>query len=239
MVAAVFLACGPAFAQLQPGDLAVIAYSTQPTDSFSWVAFRDFPSNTVVHFTRSSVSNGWFRWGEHLGAAVGPGPLTWTSTNRVVAGTVISWVSGTPKRWSLGLISGGVPQLSSEGDQIFAYTGSIVSNAAGISPWLGDPRGACLVFGLNFANAGWDNVNGGGPNTSYIPAGLSANLGTAVHAGRMANGYYSGPRAGTVPQLLSAISVSSNWTSCSDLLTPGLWTAPFKVNEQGMLILIQ
>lgn len=236
VVAVLLLGWGSAWAQVKPGDLAVIAFSSASTDSFSWVALRDLPSNTVINFTSSPVSNGWFRWRHHLGAAVGPGPLTWTGTNRLAAGTVVSWVAGDPKCWSVGLISGGVPALSTEGDQIFAYTGSIVSNGAGIYPWVGDPRGATLVFGLNFANGGWDNVTGGGGDTSFVPVGLSTNDGTAVHAGAMANGYYAGPRTGTVQKLLRAISVSSNWANRVEGMDPGLWCAPFVVEAPGSLI---
>ena len=126
---------GVGYAQLRAGDVAVIAFNTDNPDSFAWVALRDMPSNTVIHFTSSSVSNDWFRWGDHLGRAVSPGPLTWTSTNPVPSGTVVSWVSGTQRCWSVGVLAGGVPTLSSSGDQLFAYAGTIASNSLGVAPW--------------------------------------------------------------------------------------------------------
>lgn len=226
-------------AQLAAGDVAVVAYNTEGTDAFAWLALRDMPAGTVIHFTSSSVSNGWFRWGDHLGRVVGPGPLTWTSTNRVRAGTVVSWVSGTPKCWSTGAISGGTPALNSAGDQIFAYTGSVVSNAAGTGPWWGDPSGAVMLYGLNFANTGWNNVTGGGPSTSYIPEGLSVVAGTAVHAGTNRNAYYAGNCSGSASEILAAISNSANWVSSETFIDPGLWPSAFAVKPPGSLIIVQ
>lgn len=218
MVGAGRLAC----AQLQAGDVAVIAYNSDMIDSFAWVAFRDIPSNTPIHFTNSSVSNGWFRWGDHLGRAVSPGPLTWNSSSVLKAGTVVSWIAGTQKCWSVGTLSGGGLTLSAEGDQIFAYTGTIACNAAGVAPWLGDPTNAVMLFGLNFANNGWDNINGGG-NTSFVPSGLSTVSNTAVHAGNWDNGYYSGIISGKPWELRCSIGTLSHWTSSNDYINPGLW----------------
>jgi hypothetical protein len=230
---------GAGWAQLAAGDVAVVAYNTDGTDAFAWLALRDMPVGTTIHFTSSSVSNGWFRWGDHLGRTVGPGPLTWTSTNLVRAGTVVSWISGTPKCWSVGVISGGTPALNSSGDQIFAYTGSVSSNAAGSSPWWGDPGTAKMLYGLNFANAGWDNVTGGGLSTSYVPAGLSVEAGTAVHAGTNRNAFYAGIFSGSAAEILVAISNSSNWVSSVTSLDPEQWPAEFKVKAAGTFLIVQ
>ncbi len=242
MLFLILLFCGSViqgYSQLRPGDLAVVAYNTAGMDSFAWVALRDMPQGTVIHFTSSSVSNGWFRWGDHLGRAVAPGPLTWTSTNLVKAGSVISWISGTQKCWSVGSLSGGAPALSSSGDQIFAYTGMVASNSAGRAPWSGDPAQALMLYGLNFANEGWDNVTGGGANTSFIPPGLSIEARTAVHAGNQRNAFYAGPCSGTVSRLLSAISNSSNWVTSVDWINPDQWPARLSVKPTGTFLIVQ
>ena len=223
------LVAAKALAQLHAGDVAVIAYNTDTPDAFAWMAFRDVPPNTTIHFTSSSVSNNWFRWGDHLGRAVAPGPLSWNSPELLPAGTVVSWVSGTQKCWSIGILSGGVPALSTDGDQLIAYTGTIVSNAAGQAPWIGDCSQAVLLFALNFANAGWDNVTGGGPNTSYVPPGLFTNLGTAVHVNNQDNGYYSGISTGTVGELRSAMAQPVNWTTSPNVISPSSWLSGFHV----------
>lgn len=227
------------FAELRPGDVAVVAYNTEGADSFAWVALRDMPPGTQIHFTSACVSNGWFRWGDHLGRPVGPGPLTWTATNLVRAGTVVSWISSTQKCWSVGAISGGVPALNSSGDQIFAYTGIIAYNAAGTAPWLGDPAQARLLFGLNFGNAGWDNVAGGNLSTSYIPAGLSEGEGTAVHVGSHNNAYYGGERSGTAGFLLNAIAKTNHWVSSVNSINVIQWPSSFDIRPAGTYISVK
>ncbi len=228
----------PVYAQLRAGDMAILAYNTDTIDSFAWVTFRDIPANTEIHFTNSSVSNGWFRWGDHLGRAVSPGPLTWSSTNSLAAGSVVAWIAGTQKCWSVGTISGGGLILSSSGDQIIAYTGVIANNESGVAPWLGDPAHAMMLFGLNFANSGWDNETGGG-NTSFIPPGLSENAFTALHVGNWDNGYYSGIRTGKVSELRRAISFTGNWTSNADFIDPAQWPTEFRVKQLWTLIYVE
>jgi hypothetical protein len=229
---------GPVLAQLRAGDVAILAYNTDTIDSFAWVTFREIPPNTPIHFTNSAVSNGWFRWGDHLGRAVSPGPLTWVSSNSLAAGSVVTWIAGTQKCWSVGSISGGGLILSSAGDQIIAYTGVITNNASGVSPWLGDPSGAVMLFGLNFANNGWDNVTGGG-NTSFVPPGLSESAMTALHAGSWDNGYYDGTRTGKVAQLRRSITVVGNWNSSADYIDTARWPNGFFVKQLSTLILVQ
>ncbi len=239
---AIFLSglSGPAYAQLRAGDVAIIAYNADTIDSFAWLALCDIPPNTPIHFTNSSVNNGWFRWGDHLGRAVSPGPLTWTSTNVLSAGSVVSWIAGTQKCWSTGSISGGGMALSAEGDQIFAYTGMIVSNAGAGLPWFGDPTNATMLFGLNFANTGWDNLSGGDVNTSYVPAGLSTSAHTAVSAGNWDNGYYSGITTGKVPELLGAIDASHHWTLSADFISPVQWPSFFLIKRHfGTLLSVE
>lgn len=228
---------GGVWAQLRAGDVAIVAYNTDTPDAFAWVALREVPANTAIHFTNSSVSNGWFRWGDHLGRAVAPGPLTWSSTNRLPAGTVVSWISGTQKCWSVGVLSGGVPTLSVSGDQIIAYTGAIVSNSAGVAPWVGDCSQATLLFALNFANSGWDNVTGGGPNTSFVPSGLSTALCTAVHVGSLDNGSYSGVTTGKSHEVRASLARPGNWTTSDTLIDPAVWPSVFFIRDSGATVI--
>lgn len=216
-------------AQLGTGDIAVVAFNTDGDDNFAWVALRAIPANTRVCFTDSSVSNGCFRWSEHLGDAVLPGPLTWIHTHDLPAGTVVSWMVGTVREWSVGTHSGGWPILSSDGDQLFVYTGTVGVREGDATAWRGFADAATMLFGLNFANGGWDNVTGGGTTTSYVPPGLSTNQQTAVHVDAKDNGYYSGVRTGTVAGLLRAIAVSTNWSTSNDPFASNQWPAVFTV----------
>lgn len=217
-------------AQLKAGDVAIIAVNTDDPDIFAWAALNDIPAHTTINFTDSSVSNDCFRWSEHLGPSVGtPGPLSWSHTNAVAAGTVIQWNMNTTTNWSIGQCAGARPQLTYDGDQLFAYVGTISNNPSLPPPCQGDPSGATLLFGLNFANAGWNNLTGGDTKTSFIPCGLATNPFTAVHATSKENAYYNGPRTGTVEQLLHAIADTTNWVTSNTAFNPTNWPASFRV----------
>lgn len=222
-------------AMLSPGDVAIVAVNTDG-DEFAWVAWRTIPAQTVINFTDSSVSNGLFRWTEHLGM-LSPGPLRWSSSNVVVAGTVVRWNDGS-RKWSLGQASGASMDLSADGDQVIAYTGSIVSNGACAAPWRGDPSGATMVCAVNLANGGWDNVTGGGANGSYVPPGLSVAEGTALHLGRGKNAYYAGPRRGKLSDLRCWIANPANWTSLATKIDPTNWPSSFEVPRPGTLMIL-
>lgn len=214
-------------APLGPGDVAIVAVNTDDCDDFAWVALRAIPSNTVIHFTDSSVSNGWFRWTEHL-SGVSPGPLNWASTGSVAAGTVVHW-DGLNFEWSVGEASGVAPDLSASGDQLIAYTGNISSNATLPSPWRGDPSGAQMLFAVNIANSGWDNVAGGATGTSFVPPGLSTTGGTALHLGSLDDACYVGPRCGTIEDLRLSMATATNWVTSNDPYGPASWPAAFEV----------
>jgi hypothetical protein len=219
------------------GDVALIAYNSD-SDEFAWVALCDLPPNTPIHFTDSSARDGWFHWAEHLGRAVAPGPLSWCSAEALPAGTVVTW-SGTNKAcWNIGAGSGGAPMLNADGDQLVAYVGSVVSNAAGGDPWWGDPAGATVLHALNFANTGWSNVTSATTTWSDVPPGVRADRHTAVHVGRRDNGYYAGPRTGTAEALLVALSMTGHWTTADAWIDPTNWPASFTVRgtTQGTML---
>jgi hypothetical protein len=230
----------PARGQLAAGDIAFVAYSTDGADEFSWVALRRIPAHTTINFTDMSVSNGGFRLSEHLSPTY-HGPLSWWCTNAVEAGSVVWWMGGTPGAWSLGQGTGGGPTLSSEGDQLIAYCGVIVTNTALPAPWQGDACGATLLHALNFANSGWDNVTGGSTERSFVPPGLSTNTFTAVHVSSKDNGYYSGPTVGSKDELLRAIANPANWTVSDIEFETIFWTGAeaFRVKPRGMVMSIK
>ena len=232
----VLLACGltagSAMAQLSAGDVAVVGFNTSGADEFAWVALRAIPANTTIKFTDSSVSNGWFRWTEHLGDAVAtPGPLRWSDTNALQVGSVVRRRFGAVTNWTVGQSAGGRMNLSEEGDQIIVYVGDIGNNGPADSPWRGDPSSATMLFALNFANNGWGLVPGKETSTSMIPPGLSTNEGTAVHVGKKSNGYYNGARVGSVTELRRAIATASNWITSTEAFSPAAWAESFSVTN--------
>ncbi|AFY46475.1 Ca2+-binding protein, RTX toxin [Nostoc sp. PCC 7524] len=179
---------------LAAGDIAIIAYNSDGIDDFAWVTLVDIPANTTLNFTDSSWQDNGFRTSEHLDAT-GGGPLTWSHSNTVTAGTVIKW-SGSA--WDLGTSSGTTLTLSASGDQIFIYTGTVANPV--------------FIYGAHFATAtNWLSSGSNSTNTSNIPPGLSTAVGTAFYVGNFDNGYYTGTTTGTKAELLAAISNTTNW----------------------------
>ncbi|MCX7591672.1 MAG: hypothetical protein N2255_08600 [Kiritimatiellae bacterium] len=226
-----------AVGQLVPGDIAVIAFNSDAPDEFAWVTLKDLPAGTVLCFTDSSVSNGYFRWSEHLAPGARQfglgGPLVWSNTVSVARGTVVRFNLATTN-WSLGQLSGHHPLLSASGDQIFVYQGRIIYNAAHPKGYEGDPSDARVLFGLNFANAGWSSR--GGANFSEIPFGISTESFTAVHVGPRDNGYYAGICTGTVTELRRALADTNNWITSDAYISPALWPKSFEILPQVPLI---
>lgn len=234
------LCSASAMAQLAAGDIAFVAYNSDGSNDFAWVALRRIPACTEIHFTDMSVSNRGFRLSEHFNST-DHGPLTWRHTNAVEAGSVVRWLGGAPGAWSTGQATGGAPNLSADGDQLIAYCGVIVSNTAFTAPWIGDAAGATLLHAINFANSGWDNVTGGNANRSFVPPGLATNVGTAVHVANRDNGYYSGTTRGAAETLLAAIADPANWTTSDSLFEAAYWSGEtaFHVNPGGTVLSVR
>lgn len=216
-------------AALAAGDIAVVAYNSRNPDDFAWVALTEIPSNTTVHFTDASVyTNGNFRWVEHF-TPLQAGPLGWTHTSNVAAGTIIRFDAATTN-WSVGSKSGGCPAFSEAGDQVFAYTGSITNDDSDAS-WSGNPGAATLIFGLTFGATSWTN-QGLDNSASDVPAGLSAVADTAVYAGNHKNAYYSGTLSGTPARIRALIADSANWTGSGSRIDASNWPVSFQVLQQ-------
>jgi hypothetical protein len=211
--AALGLAASSVLASPVKGDIAVIMANADAPDSFAWVALKTIDASTTINFTDSSYGNdsgsgfeAFHRFTEHLDAG-GGGPLAWSHTSSLAAGTVITW-DGTA--WSTGSSSGSATIFSASGDQIFAYTGAI-TDAGGVSSYRGDSSAATYLAGINWANsAGWISSGAGSTSNSYLPAPLATGA-QNLHAGNQDNARYNGPTSGTASELLTAINDPSNW----------------------------
>lgn len=179
------------------GDIALAAYNADGNDDFAWVTLVDIPADTLINFTDSSWQDNGFRLTEHLDVA-GGGPLTWTHTETVAAGTVIRWNGSVANTWSLGAASGSALNLAAGGDQIFIFTGTTANPT--------------FIYGAHFATAtNWLESGSNSTNTSNIPPGLAVEDGTAFYAGNFDNGYYNGATTGSKAELLAEISNTDNW----------------------------
>ena len=207
-----------AHAALSAGDIAVVAYNSDGDDNFAWVALADIAANTTINFTDSSWQATAFRPTEHLDAG---GPLTWTNTVTLSAGSIVSFNGKTAKTWSIGSGNGATASLdlSTGGDQIFAFQGSKTS-----------PN---FVYGLQFAHASGiiaSPVVSSSTNTTNVPDALSVLGGTMFNVGNYDNGYYVGTTTGSKAELLSAIANQANWTrSDSGPLAQTSWVSGMTV----------
>jgi hypothetical protein len=81
------------------GDIAIVRYTSDDPDAFSFVFLRDVEAGTTVNFT----DNGWLAAG---GFRPGEGTVAYTATTAITAGTIVTLT---------GL------DLDDAGDQIIAY----------------------------------------------------------------------------------------------------------------------
>ena len=205
---------------LVAGDIAFSGYisSAVGTDAFSFVLLTNITANTVINFT----DNGWlntnvFRSGEQT--------VTWTASVPLNAGSEIT-ISGPSAGAATATLSGGgatgtctgtMPSLSTSGDQVLAYQGTVVSptfisaihmNVYAVS--LGDPT--------NTDAATWDNTNSNTSNGSALPTGLATgtnaiwigtfNVGTTEED----NGrFVCGPDVSTAVLARAALNNPANW----------------------------
>jgi hypothetical protein len=235
-LAAGLMAMASASADLIQGQFAIVMANSDTPDSFAWVALADVDAGTTINFTDSSFGTdtgsglqAYHRWTEHLDAG---GPLSWSHTLTLAAGSVVTW-NGTA--WSVGTAGGAGTSFSTSGEQIFAYHGTIVSNNAAISPYQGDASGVTYLYGINFANTGWATSGAGSSTLSYLPTELT---GAQVALGNVDNWIYSGIRTGTVSELSASIGNAANWTSNDT--TAQTWTGGnfVVVPEPGTMALL-
>ena len=162
-------------------DIALVGFfsdgTTAGTDTFAFVILADLSGETINFTDNGWLSTGAFRTGE--------GIVSYT----VPAGTPIGTVVTLP--------GAGVFNLSTGGDQIIAFTGTLATPTA-------------ILFALDFANAqGWD-ATAADTNTSAVPTGLSDGVNALSFA--TDNGAYSGSTTGTRAQILTNIANAANWT---------------------------
>lgn len=211
----------PVRGALAVGEVAIVAVNSNGTDGFAWVALANIAAGTTLNFTDSSwqgTSPGAFRAGESSGGSTA---LTWSHTSPVAAGTVIRYTGTTTNTWSVGTRGGTAIPLSTNGDQIFIFTGASTSPT--------------FLYGLNFANTGWvaNSTTSNSSNTSNIPGALTSGS-TAAHMGNFDNGYYSGSLSGTPSTILTNLANTSNWTRRNTTAySSALWASSFTVSTSS------
>lgn len=183
----------------QPGDLLIVAYrmnNSDREDEFAFVSLTDILPGTMITFTDAKYTN--------VGTQC-PGGLVWTAPQEgVKAGEVVVLVNDGPSV-SVGTLSGSAFGLSSSGDQIMVYTGSVDNPT--------------YLMALS-ANA-WveDKPSCSGGSTSRLPEALeegksAISLSTAPGnvSGLSVNAYYAGPQnSANLEELRTAVLNPANW----------------------------
>jgi len=173
-------------AQLATGDVAIIGFwsdSFPSAKAFAFVALTTIDEGTEISFT----DNGWRSTGVFR---TGEGIVTYTVPSGGLAAGMVVVEAGVS----------GAFNLSSSGDQIFAFEGSI--DGSGVLT-------GTLLYGYHDNGTAWE-ADATSSNTSALPAALSgANV---AMASELDNNAYTGTTSGTAAALLTAINDPANWT---------------------------
>jgi hypothetical protein len=187
---------------LNPGDLLIVAYrmnSSDRADEFAFLALKDILPGTLVNFTDGKYTNEGVQC---------PGGLIWMAPETgIKKGEVVIIGNDSPASANKGTVTGSSFGLSSDGDQIIVYTGTVESpsyiTAISSNAWV-DDKPSCS-----------------GGSTSKLPTPLmdgqsSINLSSAPGNidGLSVNAYYSGPQNIMETEALKASILNpANWTS--------------------------
>jgi len=174
---------------LSAGDLAFTGYGSTGTDQFSFVLLRDVVAGTTITFTdRGWLASGGFRPGERAFE------LTFTADqgcgaefHATMSPLGVVDAGGLPA----GTTSGSGLQLSTSGDQVFAYQGA--------APTADDPSG--LVAAIHM-NGGWD-ADAINTNTSALPGVLTDGLHAVAIAPETNNARYDCDVSSAEPAVLA------------------------------------
>ncbi len=166
------------FTSLGVGDIAFSSINTDGNDEFSFVLLTDISGTTTIHFTDDGFNSG---SGSLLG---GEGTVTWTYTGSLPAGTEVSILLPRDSNFTGTSTVGGMEtgtttetgafSMSSSGDSLIAYTGTVGVPTTYIA--------AVYIGGLGFTEAATTT-------TSAIPTGLSIAAFTAMQNGGTSDNY--------------------------------------------------
>ncbi|MCA9236878.1 MAG: hypothetical protein KDA44_15485 [Planctomycetales bacterium] len=210
LVAVITLAtlCNVVRGALVAGDIAIIGVNTDDSDSFAWFPLVDLDAGEAISFTDSGwLSSDSFRGNE--------GGVSYTvPSGGISAGTILTFVSppagdyATANDANVGTNSF---NLSSSGDQVFAFSGASASPV--------------FLFGVQ-TNSTVFQSTASSSNDSALPTGLTLGqtalaVGTGSGSGdEYDNSYYVGSLvSGTREQLLAAIADPANWSGTNSRIS--------------------
>ena len=172
---------------VQFGDLGFVGFNADGDDGFAIVALQDIAAGETVLFTDNEWDGQDFNSGEGL--------LSWTTTEAVAAGTVVTFeaVNGANPVASIGTVSGTAMELDGQSEMVWAFTGTIAAPVE----FLGV---IANTYGSNYRHS-----------PELANTGLTDEAGAIIINGNDDVLEYSGPTAGSAAALLAAISDEANW----------------------------
>jgi autotransporter-associated beta strand protein len=212
-----FAMCGMVRAQttLSIGDVQTLGTTSDASDSFSFVLWKDIAAGTVLRFMDHSFTNA------TTGVNGTENDMSLTFSSALTAGTVVSVVDtgttlvngGTFSGTKTGSLSG----IAADGDQVFIYQGTAVGGGTSFT-------GRTLLHGFNVANTSWLTSGTASAQASYIPTVITV-ADASFDSGNFDNVDYTGARTGlTTAAFRAAVSNITNYTQNDtrfDLATGG------------------
>jgi hypothetical protein len=199
---------------LNPGDLAFIGFNTDGNDDFAIALMADAASGTVVRFNDNEWQGSSFNSGE--------GSASWTLTQTLLAGTVVTFSSisntGNPGFGASSGVLSGALQLASGGETMYAFIGS-----SGSSP-------TTFLAAVSTVSGDYSGSSG-----TLTGTGLTQGMTAVLLPGGTRGGQYSGNRTNQVAfaDYVPLIgNTGTNWSKTSSASTSTLPfnTTPFQTN---------
>lgn len=201
---------------LEAGDIAIVGINADSPDKVSFVILTDLAEGAEIKLTDNGVkADGTFRANE--------GVLTWAAAQNIPAGTVITIENADTAEPVTNTELGSVTvtdsgfNLSGGGDQVIAYQGTEDA-----------PQ---FIYAVNNQGGDWQ-ADATNSNASALPTGLTNGV-NAVAINEIDNAAYAGVTAGSLTEILAAISDASNWVGTNSADTAPAHPASFSVTGGG------
>lgn len=190
------------------GDIAFTGFQSDNPDMFSFIILKDIGVGTEINFT----DNGWFAAG---GFRATENTMTLTFSEPLSCGDEVKVDGGTGMATSIdnasvGIISGSIPELSSSGDQIFAYQGT--------APTAGNESG--FLAAIHFNGSTWDaeatNANSSAKPCVFEDGVSSISVPEADNGIHGCSGVYV-PLSLTPSMIRSLVNDISTWSTSNSI----------------------
>jgi len=185
--------------QLQPGDIAIIAFQSDNNDQFAFLSLVNLSAGTKIQFSEKG-------WDGSLAtpafAVTTEGIHTWTApASGISKGTVVTVdfnSLGLSPIASIGSISStAAAKFSTSGDQLLAFQGTLTAP----------------VFIYGFASRSWINIGTPTSTQSWLPPNLVNGVSARDFATESDDQYFKIlSNMGTKEILLAAIGNTNNWS---------------------------